>query len=94
MLLIRGHVTWPQLSKTIEKQNTYQPLADLEKNIRVVESSAMILPCELDVCAWFGILPWNVIVLPVICHWSDWRGEWMNERILTILPHLIHYLTW
>lgn len=53
----------------------------------------MILPCQLDVCAGFGILPWYVVVLSVICHWSDRRSQWMDEWVLTILTNLIHYLT-
>lgn len=54
----------------------------------------MILPCQLDVCAGFGILPWYVVILSVIRHWSDRRGQRVDEWVLAILTNLIHYLTW
>jgi len=76
------------------KQTTHQPLTDLQQHIGVVESSTMVLPREFDVCAWLGILPWDVIVLSVIGYWLHWWGQWMNEWILAISSHLIHHLTW
>ena len=76
------------------KQTTHQPLTDLQQHIRVVESSTMVLPREFDVCAWLGILPWDVIVLSVIGYGLHRWSQWMNEWILTISSHLIHHLTW
>ena len=73
---------------------THLSLADLQQHIGVVQSSTMILPCQLDVSAGFGILPWYVIILSVICHWSDRWGQWVDEWVLTIPTNLIHYLTW
>ena len=73
---------------------THQSLANLQQHIGVVQSSAMILPCQLDVCAGFGILPWYVVILSVIRHWSDRRRQRVDEWVLAILTNLIHYLTW
>lgn len=53
----------------------------------------MILPRELDMCAGFWILPWDVVVLSVISYWSDWRCQRMHIRVLSISPHFIHCLT-
>ena len=54
----------------------------------------MILPCQLDVSAGFGSLPRYVVIRSVICHWSDGRGQWVDEWVLSILTNLVHYLPW
>lgn len=77
----------------IKKQSTHQSLADLEQHIRVVESSAMILPSKLDVCARFRILPRDMVVLSVISHWSDGWRQWVDVWVFTIPAYLFHSLT-
>lgn len=85
--MLNGTITYYDLT-------THQSLADLQQHIGVVQSSAMILPRQLDVSAGFGILPRYVVILSVICHWSDGRGQWVDEWVLSILTNLVHYLTW
>lgn len=87
------HQGWKSCNTFQDRQDTYQPLTDLEKHIRVVKSSAMILPRELDMCAGFWILPWDVVVLSVVSNWSDWWCQRMHIWVLTISPHFIHCLT-